>query len=120
MHLIQIYDPVLCCSTGVCGVEVDQPLVTFASDVEWAIRQGANVQRFNLAHEPQAFAEQSAVRDFLQRSGQGSLPLTLVDGEIVMAGRYPSRTELAHWAAVQASPSTDSESNGCCSSGRCC
>ena len=89
MHLIQIYDPALCCSTGVCGVEVDQSLVTFASDVEWAIRQGANVQRFNLAHEPQAFAEQSAVRDFLQRSGQGSLPLTLVDGEIVMAGRYP-------------------------------
>ncbi|MFG8090752.1 arsenic metallochaperone ArsD family protein, partial [Pseudomonas aeruginosa] len=54
MHLIQIYDPALCCSTGVCGVEVDQSLVTFASDVEWAIRQGANVQRFNLAHEPQA------------------------------------------------------------------
>ncbi|MGK8719913.1 arsenic metallochaperone ArsD family protein [Pseudomonas aeruginosa] len=24
MHLIQIYDPALCCSTGVCGVEVDQ------------------------------------------------------------------------------------------------
>ncbi len=46
MHLIQIYDPALCCSTGVCGVEVDQSLVTFASDVEWAIRQGANVQRF--------------------------------------------------------------------------
>ncbi|EIE43872.1 arsenical resistance operon trans-acting repressor ArsD, partial [Pseudomonas aeruginosa PADK2_CF510] len=34
MHLIQIYDPALCCSTGVCGVEVDQSLVTFASDVE--------------------------------------------------------------------------------------
>ena len=36
MKKIEIFDPALCCSTGVCGVDVDQSLVTFAADVDWA------------------------------------------------------------------------------------
>ena len=49
MPSIQIFDPALCCSTGVCGVEVDQNLVNFAADVDWAKQHGAQVERFNLA-----------------------------------------------------------------------
>ncbi|MEI6758670.1 MAG: arsenic metallochaperone ArsD family protein, partial [Chlorobium sp.] len=30
MKKIQVFDPALCCTTGVCGVDVDQALVTFA------------------------------------------------------------------------------------------
>lgn len=30
---IQIFEPALCCSTGVCGVDVDQTLVTFTAEV---------------------------------------------------------------------------------------
>ncbi len=33
MANIQIFDPTLCCSTGVCGVEVDQTLVRFARNL---------------------------------------------------------------------------------------
>ncbi len=36
MKTLQVFDPALCCSTGVCGVEVDQALVGFAADVDWA------------------------------------------------------------------------------------
>ena len=35
MKTIQIFDPALCCSTGVCGVEADQALISFAADVDW-------------------------------------------------------------------------------------
>lgn len=102
MKTIQIYDPALCCSTGVCGVEVDQTLVGFAADFEWAKAEGALIERFNLAQQPMAFAENTAVRSFLERSGAEALPLVLVDGEVAMSGRYPHRGELADWAGVVA------------------
>lgn len=116
---IQVFDPALCCSTGVCGVNVDQALVTFSADADWAKQQGARVERFNLAREPMAFARNPAVRGFLERSGQEGLPLVLVDGEVAMAGRYPSRAELARWAGIAQDPEAKA-AGGCCSGGRCC
>ena len=94
---IEVFDPVLCCSTGVCGVDVDQRLVDFSVDLDWAKQNGAHIERFNLGKEPLAFAENLTVKSFLKRSGQVGLPLILVDGEIALAGRYPTRAELAHW-----------------------
>ena len=102
MKTIQIFDPALCCSTGVCGVEVDQTLVGFAADFEWAKAEGALIERFNLAQQPMAFAENKTVRSFLERSGAEALPLVLVDGEVAMSGRYPNRSEMADWAGVVA------------------
>lgn len=119
MAIIRIFDPALCCSTGVCGVEVDQALMSFAADVAWAKRNGAQVERFNLAQQPLAFAENPTVKAFLERSGQEALPLILVDGEVALAGRYPDRTELARWAEI-ADPSAPRSQGGCCSGSRCC
>jgi hypothetical protein len=119
MATIQIFDPALCCSTGVCGVEVDQALVGFAADVGWAKQNGAQVERFNLAQQPLAFAENPTVKAFLERSGQEALPLILVDGEMALAGRYPNRTELARWAGIT-DPGTPKSQDSCCSGGRCC
>ncbi len=98
MTTIQIFDPALCCSTGVCGVEVNQDLARFAADLDWVRRNGARVERFNLAQEPLAFVNQPTVKAVLEQSGQSSLPLTLVNGAIHCSGRYPSRDELAAWA----------------------
>lgn len=100
MSSIQIFDPALCCSSGVCGTDADQSLVTFAADVEWARRHGARIERFNLARQPDAFAAHASVLQLLQRSGQKVLPVVLVDGEVAMTGRYPERAELASWAGV--------------------
>ncbi|MEJ5897884.1 arsenite efflux transporter metallochaperone ArsD [Aquabacterium sp. G14] len=118
MKSIQVFDPALCCSSGVCGVEVDQALVTFAADIDWARQNGAQIERFNLAQQPLAFAETLAVKNFLELSGQEGLPLTLVDGQIALAGRYPSRDDLARWAGIttNAAPTT----GGCCAGSRCC
>lgn len=98
---IQIFDPALCCKTGVCGVETDQSLVTFAADFDWAKQNGLQVERFNLAQQPLAFADNNTVKGFLERSGEEALPLILVDGDIALTGRYPNRTELARWAGVK-------------------
>ncbi len=56
MKSIQVFDPALCCSSGVCGVDVDQALVSFTADVDWARQHGAQIERFNLAQQPMAFA----------------------------------------------------------------
>lgn len=120
MKQIQVFDPVLCCSSGVCGVDVDQSLVTFAADVEWARQKGAQLERFNLGRDPMAFAGNPAVKGFLERSGQQALPLTLVDGEVALAGRYPTRADLARWAGI-AEPAAATAQAGCgCGGGRCC
>jgi hypothetical protein len=130
MASIQVYDPALCCSTGVCGVDVDQQLVNFSADVEWAKQNGAAIERFNLAQQPMAFADSAVVRGFLERSGAGALPLVLVDGEFALAGRYPDRAELARWAGIAAAPALapvvasaaveEKPAKTCCSGSRCC
>jgi hypothetical protein len=121
MKHIQIFEPALCCSTGICGVEVDPALVGFSADADWAQRQGVRIERFNLAQEPLAFAGNPLVRSFLERSGQNALPLVLIDDEIVLAGRYPSRAELARWAGITEVPQSMPQNlsrgvprGGCC------
>lgn len=121
MKSIQVFDPALCCSTGVCGVDVDQALVSFSADVDWAKQNGAQIERFNLAQQPMAFAENDLVKGFLERSGQEALPLTLVDGQVALAGRYPSRADLARWAGIAAPVAAESKAaGGCCAGSRCC
>ena len=119
MKNIQVFDPALCCSTGVCGVDVDQALVSFSADVAWAGQNGAQLERFNLAQQPMAFAENATVKGFLERSGQDALPLILVDGEVALAGRYPSRAELARWIGVTEVAEAKPQGS-CCSGSGCC
>ncbi len=120
MSIIHIFDPALCCSTGVCGVEVDQTLVGFSADVDWARQNGAHVERFNLAQEPVAFAENPTVKAYLERSGEKALPLILVDGEVALAGRYPNRSELARWAGIDENGSMKPQQGCGSSSSSCC
>ena len=119
MKTVQIFDPALCCSSGVCGVDVDQELVSLAADLDWAKRNGARIERFNLAQQPGVFAEHPVVRGFLERSGHESLPLILVEGQIALAGRYPTREEIARWTQV-AEVSQPASAASCCSGSKCC
>lgn len=120
MKSIQIFDPALCCSTGVCGTDIDQSLVTAAADLDWAKQEGARIERFNLAQQPLAFAENAVVKDFLERSGADALPLILVDGEMALAGRYPTRSELGRWAGISVlKVASAGAKDSCCSGGNC-
>lgn len=98
MSTIEVFEPALCCSTGVCGPDVDQGLVNFSADMDWFRCQGGDIHRVNLASEPGAFAASEPARQFLQVAGSGGLPLVLVDGVTALTGRYPTRDELCAWA----------------------
>lgn len=120
MKTIEIFDPALCCSSGVCGADVDEALVTFSADVDWLKQQGGNIVRYNLSQQPMAFVDNKVVNAFLERSGEQGLPLVLADGEIALAGRYPSREELARWCAVEsASAESKAADSACCKPGCC-
>jgi hypothetical protein len=119
MKKLQVFDPALCCSTGVCGTEVDQSLVNFSADVDWLKQSGGQIERYNLAQQPMDFVNNAVAKSFLERAGAESLPLILLDGEIVLAGRYPVRHELARFAGVSADASA-SEVTACCSGSACC
>lgn len=93
MPKLQVFDPAMCCSTGVCGPSVDPALAQFASDLEQLKAAGVVVERFNLGQEPAAFVGSSVVSAAL-RAREDALPLLLVEGAIVAQGRYPSRDEL--------------------------
>lgn len=120
---IEIYDPVLCCSTGVCGPQVDPALLRFASSVRWMQDKGWKVDRYNLGQSPMAFARNEVVRAELSRSGESVLPLVLVDGRVVSRGRYPDRQEVEGWAAgvrgVGEVPAPDGPGGSCGCGGPC-
>ncbi|TFD32275.1 arsenite efflux transporter metallochaperone ArsD [Cryobacterium cryoconiti] len=111
MAHIEIFEPGLCCGTGICGVDVDQALVTFSADLDFTRANGGDVARFNLAQEPLAFVENEVARQFLHTVGQEGLPVTLVGGATVLTGRYPSRAELANWTGGAAESGAASDTD---------
>ena len=100
MPAIRVFEPALCCNTGVCGPELDQALVDFTADLTHLQTQGVDIARHNLANDPMAFASDESARAFLQVAGSDGLPLTLVDGVTVMTGTYPTRSQLLRFAGV--------------------
>lgn len=118
MKKLAVYDPPMCCSSGVCGPKVDPILPRFAGDLEWVKKQGVTVARYNLAHQPMAFAENATVREALEKEDVACLPLILVDGMIVSRSAYPARDVLEASLGLTpvSKPCVPDASQSCC----CC
>jgi len=97
MKTITIYDPPMCCSTGVCGPEVDPMLPRIAGMLSQIGGHGVKVERYNLAQQPMAFAENAEVRFLLEHEGTEVLPLIYIDGQLQLKGRYPESQEQSEW-----------------------
>ena len=122
MTHIEVFDPPMCCSTGVCGPGVGPLLAAFAADVEWLTAQGVTVVRHNLSQDPQPFVSNTRVLDHMRREGTECLPIVLVNGEELGHGAYPRRVELARAAgliasASQTKPRVRLSADGCCTPG---
>lgn len=100
MTKLEVFDPPMCCSTGVCGPKVNPALARFAADLNWLKSQGVRVERFNLVQQPDAFAKDSVVEQMLTKVGAECLPLILVDDRVVSQGAYPSREELTAFTGI--------------------
>ena len=119
MNNLTIYDPAMCCPTGICGAEINQKLVEFAADLDWLKREGIEVRRINLSQEPALFAENEQVKTILEASGIEGLPVILAGDEMQSSGQYPDRAKLAQMAGVtfaQSATPAAAPASGCCGS----
>ncbi len=91
---IQIFDPALCCSSGLCGPNIDPVLVKMNDAILALKKQGVEVERFNLAQQPKDFMSNPEVRSLLTKNGKKILPITIVNGKVFKTGQYPSYEEL--------------------------
>ena len=108
MPTVQVFDPPMCCSTGVCGPQVDPALVRFSADLDWLRGQGVTVERFNLSQSPAVFVANPLVAAAM-RERDDALPLLLVDGKIASRGSYLGREALAALVGLSAPTSLYSE-----------
>ena len=129
MASIKIYDKPMCCSTGVCGPQVDPVLPRFAADLDWLMTQGHQIERYNLAQQPAAFVENELVKKMLATESVDCLPLILIDGQVVSKTDYPNREQLTTLVnsvnenlpnAGKSTLPVAGQSGECCGGSDCC
>lgn len=95
MKKITIYEPAMCCPTGLCGVGVDPELLRISTVLNNLKAKGFDIERFNLTNSPMKFVTNKTVNAMINEKGVDELPCTLVDDEIVIVGKYPTNEEIA-------------------------
>nr|WP_319489577.1 arsenite efflux transporter metallochaperone ArsD [uncultured Caproiciproducens sp.] len=130
MKNMQIFEPAMCCSTGLCGVGIDPELLRVSTVLNSLKKNGIVVERYNLTNSPMKFINNKAVNQMISEKGVENLPITVLDGEIIMTGRYPTNEEFAKLLNVPMSILADQsnaprittqKSKDCgCGGGKCC
>ncbi|WP_061860108.1 arsenite efflux transporter metallochaperone ArsD [Priestia megaterium] len=100
MKKVEIFDPAMCCSTGVCGPSVDPELTRVASAIFALKKTGFDITRYNLTSQPDKFVDQVEVNKILMDKGPDALPVVLVDAEVEKIGSYPTNEEFAKWFGI--------------------
>ena len=123
MSKIEIFDPAMCCATGICGPGIDPELLRVATIINNLTKKGISIARYGLSNEPQAFIDNKKVNEYLMKEEVEVLPITIVDGEVVKTKAYPTDDEFAQWSGLPKEEFTtiaSDKNNGCCCDGKCC
>lgn len=94
MKKIEIFDPAMCCSTGVCGPSIDPELIRMAAVVHNLKAKGYDIDRYNLGSEPEKFVESKIISQLLTDKGPEVLPVTIVNGEVAKEKVHLTNEEL--------------------------
>lgn len=125
MKKMKIYEPAMCCSTGLCGVGVNSELLRISTVINNLEKIGVKVERYNLSNAPQEFINNKLVNDFINNEGIEKLPVITVDDKICMYGRYPNNIEIGELLDIDVTKftsnkvKTNKENKGCCGGGCC-
>lgn len=121
MPTIKVFDPPMCCSSGVCGVEPDTVLAQFTSDLAWLSEQGVTVDRYLLSQQPDMFTSHEAVMSAISSGGTDALPIIMVGDQIMSQRVYPTRSQLAQFVGMSGDGPPPSSDGGCgCGPAGCC
>jgi hypothetical protein len=131
MKTMLIYEPAMCCSTGLCGVSVDPELLRISTALNNLKKNGIMVARYNLTNAPQEFIKNNEVNELITKEGIEVLPVTVVDGKVEITGRNPTKDEFIKLLNVPESiltensqpkkvKATPKKPGGCgCTGGKC-
>jgi len=100
MKKIEIFEEAMCCPTGLCGPTIQPDLMRISAVTETLKRKGVQISRHNLMDEPHQFVSNKTVNEYLMKNGVEGLPITLVDGEIVVSKTYPTTKQLGEWTGI--------------------
>lgn len=118
---IRIYEPGMCCPTGLCGPSIDPETMRITTAINTLEKNKIDIKRFNLTSNPDEFVNNKIINDLLINEGEEIFPVTLVNDEITKKGNYPTNDELTNWTEVTIGsnkPKTNEE--GCCSDSNVC
>lgn len=125
MKKMKIFEPAMCCPTGLCGVGVDPELLRISTVLDTLKKNDVAVDRFNLSSAPAEFITDPVINVYINAKGTDGLPAVMVDGKIVIEGRYPTNEEFTALldlpAGLLGKPEKKANGNGgCCCKGSCC
>ena len=122
MKKMIIFDPAMCCSTGVCGPSVNPELLRISTILNNLKNNGILVERYNLTNNPQIFVDNRTINEILMKQGVDVLPVTMVDGKIVKIGNYPTNEEICNLLSISPDllKAEVNKSSGCNCKGGCC
>jgi len=100
MKKMIIFEPAMCCPTGLCGPGVDPELLRVSTVLNNLKSNGITVDRYNLSSNPQAFVDNKVINELLNTEGVEILPVVILDGEVVKTKGYPTNEEFCGFLEV--------------------
>ena len=91
---VEIFDPPMCCPTGLCGPTLDQTLLDVNEMILSLKSAGVSAERYQMTSQPNAFLGNSAVMRLVHEQQMAALPITVVNGRVIKSGAYPSLAEI--------------------------
>ena len=92
--VVELFDPPMCCPTGLCGPTLDQTLLDVNEMILTLQAEGHTVERYQMTGQPQAFLSNPDVMRLVREQQMAALPITVVRGQVVKVGAYPTLAEI--------------------------
>ncbi len=91
---VELFDPPMCCPTGLCGPTLDQTLLDVNEMILTLQRENLRVERYQMTNNPNAFLATSEVMKLVREQQMAALPITVVRGKVIKVGAYPTLAEI--------------------------
>jgi len=91
---VELFEPPMCCPTGVCGPTQDQTLLDLQETIRSLQTMGVRVVRFQPGSHPNEFGKNEEVMRAIRDRRLAALPITVVNGVLLKCGAYPSLHEI--------------------------
>jgi hypothetical protein len=91
---VELFDPPMCCPTGLCGPSLDQTLLDTNEMILALQAAGVTVERYQMTSHPQAFLANADVMRLVREKQLAALPITVAGGRVLKVGAYPTLAEV--------------------------